>query len=275
MPVLGVIDPRTVAREVVDGFREHRLLVYASAIAFRWVTLLVPFLCLLLALAGVLNAESLWRDDVEPWLEDQVSLAVFQVIRESVERILSEGQAFWLTVGLVLVIHEVAAAMRVTMRALDAIYGTRKQRPLRNLVVRSVWLGAAVLALVLGALAVLALGPLAIGSGALSLLVRVPLAAALLLLAVGLIVRWAPLKPRPLGWVSFGSGLSVALWLAMGSAYAFYATTIASYGSVFGSLAVIFVFTIFMYLSAIAFLVGVLVDASVREAHSTSGTRRR
>jgi uncharacterized BrkB/YihY/UPF0761 family membrane protein len=44
-----------------------------------------------------------------------------------------------------------------------------------------------------------------------------------------------------------------------------YASSVASYGSVFGSLAVLFVLIIAIYLSAIVFLAGVLVEQRAQE----------
>jgi uncharacterized BrkB/YihY/UPF0761 family membrane protein len=48
-------------------------------------------------------------------------------------------------------------------------------------------------------------------------------------------------------------------------AFGFYVTNIASYGSLFGSFATIFVLLTYFYFSAIAFLAGIEIDAHVRE----------
>jgi len=103
------------------------------------------------------------------------------------------------------------------------------------------------------------------GTGGVSLVWRFPLAALLLAATVWVIGRWAPSKRRPIRWVSFGSAVTVLAWLVVSGVYGVWITQISSVGSAFGSLAAVFVFIVFVYLSSIVYLVGAVVDASVRE----------
>jgi uncharacterized BrkB/YihY/UPF0761 family membrane protein len=54
-------------------------------------------------------------------------------------------------------------------------------------------------------------------------------------------------------------------WVLTSIAFGLYATYVASYESVFGHLATFFVLLIYVYLLANAFLVGIQLDACVRE----------
>ena len=54
-------------------------------------------------------------------------------------------------------------------------------------------------------------------------------------------------------------------WVVTSIAFGLYATYVASYTSVFGHLASIFVLLLYIWLSANSFLVGIQVDAEVRE----------
>jgi hypothetical protein len=54
-----------------------------------------------LAVAGFLEAEELWTEDLAPQLEAHVSEEVYAVGCEIVRRTLGDEQLFWLTVGLV------------------------------------------------------------------------------------------------------------------------------------------------------------------------------
>jgi membrane protein len=129
----------------------------------------------------------------------------------------------------------------------------------------SVALGAGAGALILAASVVLALGGVLTGTGGVSLVWRFPLAALLLGATVWVVGRWAPSKRRPIRWVSFGSAVTVLAWLVVSGAYGVWITQISSVGSAFGSLAAVFVFIAFVYLSAIVYLAGAVIDASVRE----------
>ena len=87
---------------------------------------------------------------------------------------------------------------------------------------------------------------------------------ALLLLLVGLVVRFAPAKRRPLEWVSFGAVVVVAAWIVMSLGFDFYLTTLANYGSVFGNLATVIIAIEYVFLSSIVFVSGIQIDALTR-----------
>ena len=100
---------------------------------------------------------------------------------------------------------------------------------------------------------------------ALSFIVRWVLAAALLGLGVALIVRFGPARRQPVPWVSLGTGLVLAAWVLTSIAFGLYVKYVASYTSVFGHLASVFVLLLYLWLSANAFLVGIQLDASARQ----------
>jgi membrane protein len=262
-------DARDVVESVVEGFRRHRLTVYAAAIAFRVLVAVIPFSLFALGLVGLLDLSELWVRHVGPWVQDRTSIPLFTLLDDTVNQVLTHRQVFWVTAGLALTLWEVSAAVRATMEALDRVYEVRRRRPWRARMAVSLALGGVVGALMLGALAVLAVGGAVVGGA--SLLWRVPLAALLLGAAVWATVRWAPSKSRPVRWVSFGSATTILAWLVCAGGYGLWVTQISSAGSAFGSLAAAFVLVVFVYVSSIAFMVGVLIDASVRE-EATGGT---
>jgi membrane protein len=97
------------------------------------------------------------------------------------------------------------------------------------------------------------------------------IALALLSTAVWLLLRFAPAHPGPHRWVSFGSGLCVLVWVCTSVVFGFYVTDVANYGSIFGSLATVFILMTYLYVSACAFLIGAQLDAIVR--HDETGSR--
>jgi membrane protein len=94
--------------------------------------------------------------------------------------------------------------------------------------------------------------------------VRWALAAGLLLLAVGLLVRHAPATDQPLPWVSLGAAIVIGLWVIVSVVFYFYLTALASYESAFGSLAAVIVVMAYLYISTTVFLFGAQLDAIIR-----------
>lgn len=258
------MDVRRTLHEVVDGFGEHRLLTYASAIAYQTISSLIPFALFALALVGALNLEELWKNELRPEMAGGTSPEVFALVDKTVNQILSHQQTFWITFGVVLTLWEVGGAMRATMEALDEIYAVRARRGRRSKYLTSTWLSAAVGALALFALAVIAGGRSVLG-GVGGGILRYLVAALVLTLATGLVLRIAPSEHPPVRWVSLGSVVIVLGTLVAVGGYVYYASNIASYSSVFGSLAAIFVLVVVAFVAPVIFLSGALIDAKARE----------
>jgi membrane protein len=261
---------RELTMDVVRSFQRNGLANFASAMAFQVLLAMVPFLLFLLALVGFLDVEELWRNDVAPELKDAVSAPAYRLIEDTVQKVLNQKRVWWLTAGFLLTLWELSAATRVTMTALDTIFGRRRLRSVLEMLPRSLALGAAMGLCVILAIAIVRFGPLLTGDlhgvlAVLSFLVRWLLAAGVLAVGVGLIMRYGSATSQPLPWVSLGTGLVLLAWTLSSIAFGLYATYIASYGSIFGPLSTFFVLLVYLWLAANAFLVGIQVDACLRE----------
>jgi membrane protein len=263
-------DVRALTKDVVGSFQKNGLPNFASAMAFRVVLALIPFLLFLLSLLGFLDLQEAWRTDVAPELRKNASATAFKLVDDTVRQVLSEKQIWWLTAGLVLTLWELSAATRVAMSAMDRMYGYYRRRSLVEMLPRSLALGGEMGLCVVTAIAVVRFGALLTGEvhgilAVISFLIRWLLAAVVLALGVGLLVRYGPATRQTVPWVSFGTGLVLAAWVLTSIAFGLYATYVASYTSVFGHLASVFVLLLYLWLSANAFLVGIQLDACVRE----------
>jgi membrane protein len=267
------IDARRLAPEVVDAFRRNGLINFAASISFLIVLALVPFLLFLLALLGYLELDEVWRDDVAPEIRGSLSDAAYRLLDDTATRVLSDKQAWWVTAGFALALWYVSAATRVTMTALDRIYGFHRRRDFFEILPRSVGLGLAMGVSLLAAVAVVRFVPLLTGDldgvlSVLSFLGRWVVAGALLWTGVSLLVHHGSATRQTLPWVTLGTGLVMVAWVGMSILFGIYVTYVANYGSVFGNLATFFVLLLYVYSSSIAFLAGVQTDACLRKSAS-------
>lgn len=274
-------------RALVAHYREHEVLTYASAISFQTFFALIPLALFALGVLGSLHLQEVWQRTLAPDLRSGVSPDAFRVVNDTVTQVLERRQLVWATLGALLAIWEVSGAVRGVMGIMNRVYGTTERRGFVSRYAVSISLSTAVSVLVLGALVVVLLGPVAaravLGhSGAVGVAVffaRWLVAVALLLLTVALLVRFAPDKTRPWRWVTFGAAVSVGGWVAMSIVFGWYVRDIADYTSLFGNLATLIVVLEYLYLSAIVFLTGVVIDAMTRasaeqDAGQGSGPRR-
>jgi membrane protein len=257
-------------RALLDGFKQHDLLTYASAISFQILTAIIPFLLFVLGVAGLLHLTDVWRDHLEPQIRANVSSAVFAVIENAVNNVFTGRRVLWATVGGGLALWQVSGAVRAVMGALARIYGASAERSFVRRYsisfVLSIEVGAC---FTLAALCLLLAPFFSVGHpGAawdvFAFLVRWALVVALLLLAVGLLVRHAPATPQTLPWVSLGATIVITSWMLVSLVFYLYLTELASYESVFGSLAAIIVAMAYLYVSTTVFLFGAQLDAIIR-----------
>jgi membrane protein len=261
---------RELWRALLDGFKQHDLLTYSSAISFQIVTAVVPFLMFVLAVAGLLHLNSVWLNHVAPEIRTHVSAAVFSVISSAVSKAFSGRQLLWATVGGGLALWQVSGAVRAVMGAFDRIYGSRSERPFVRRYLISFALAIATGACFILAALCLVLAPFfavhhpSAAWDVFAFLARWALAIGFLSLAVGVLVHIAPATHQPLPWVSLGTTIVTVWGVIVSVGFYFYLTTLASYGSVFGSLASVIVVIAYLYISTTAFLFGAQLDAIIR-----------
>jgi len=274
-------DVRTLTRALVEKYRENDLLTYASAISFQVFFALIPLLLFAFGLIGFLSLSDAWAKDMAPEIKPHVSDTAFKVIDDTVNQILGSKQLFWVTLGAAIAVWEISGAVRAVMQIFNRIYGVTETRRFWRRMRISLGLAAVSGAALISAAAIVRFGPLAVdalgASGflvdAVAFVARWAIALALLVLVVGVMVRFAPDCRRPLHWVSFGALVAVVGWAAMSIGFWVYATEVADYESIFASLATVIVTLTYLYASVIVFLTGVQLDALVQDGINTDEPR--
>ncbi len=263
---------------MASEFGKAEVFTHASAIAFCVLFALVPFVLFLVALLGFLDLSELWTREVGPRVAASVSPSVFGVLNETVDQIQGARRVYWLTGGLAVAVWELSNAVFAAGEGLNRIYGLTERRSLWRRLAQSIGLGIVVGACLVATLVVTQLGPglveRSLGAGAiatvLGVVVRWGTAIAALLFLVGLLIRYAPAEPLAWRWVRTGTLVTVAAWLITSVAFGGYISGLVSYGSLFAGLALPFVILLYLYLAALAFLLGVLIDRAIRQGVTPS-----
>jgi membrane protein len=259
----------------VDLFAKHELLDHASSMAFAVLKALVPLTLLGLALLGALGQERVWKNTLAPGIEPHVQPATFHAIDVAVQQIFSTGAASLIAFASVLAAWYISGSVRGVMTGMNQIYECKESRPWKVRYAISFALGIAIAVCVIGALLAVLAGPALAREGALQVVVSIGrwlVGLALLVLAVGLLVRFAPAEPRAKRWASIGSLMVILAWVAASMIFRLFVTDIANFKTASGSLAVFLVLTGYVYTSSIIFLVGVELDELFRE-DATAGER--
>lgn len=272
---------REELRGVYRTFTEKDLLIEAGALGFRALITLIPALLFTVGLLGFLGLDEVWRSDIAPDLRPNMSTTAFQFLDETVLKVLTQKQVFWVTLGAAFAVWEASAVVRAAGNVLNRIYEVRESRPFREELLTSIPLGALGIVITILAAVVVRLGPLALdnvlGTGLAATLIgfviRWAIALGLMGVLLAALLRFAPDIERPPRGLSIGSLSILGAWAVATVAFGFYLQQIASYGSVFGNLATLFILVEYLFGVAVIFLGGAVVDhvISGREEAADTG----
>ena len=261
---------RELTREVVAGFGRHHLMTYTAALSFQALVALVPLVMLGLAILAAAGLEDTWRDSLAPLVRERVTRPVYEAIDFSVARLLSGSVGGLIALSLALLLWYLTLSVRAIMEALNAIHDATETRSARRQVVTAIGLAIAVgLCLVVAVVAVTVTPRLT--SGPVDAFVSVGrwlVAAAVLALAVGLLMRYAPAERPAKRWASAGSVLVIAAWIVASVLFTLYVETLADFKSPIGTLTVFLVLYGYVFTTSAIFLVGAEVDEILRTKSS-------
>jgi membrane protein len=257
---------RNAGKAILDEFMKHDLLTYSSAISFQVVYAVIPLAFLALAAMGVVGAESLYTDHIEPALRRTLSSDAFAIANRTAMRAMNGKRMWWASAGLFVTLWGAGAALRSMMTPLNRIYEAKERRSWGHRLAVSIGGGALAIVCVVGALLIALLSPLVNVTGALGVLFTIgrwALTLAVLGAAIATLLWTVPAKRRPLEWVSIGSALCMICWVVATIGFGVYITTV-SYTSFYGAAAGIVLLLVYLHVAAIAFLLGVVVDSLLR-----------
>ena len=237
-----------------------------------------------MAALGATGHREVWEEHAAPAVADEVTQPTYRAVNAGVEKILEERSIALLVFAAAFAVWEVSGSLRAVTAALNTITDQKESRPLWLRFALSIALAVVVIVCIgLAFVVVLVSGKVLSSSGgiwhALLNVVRWPVGAVFLGLAVGVVARYAPVRSHGTRWASAGATLTVVAWLVESAIFAWFVARIANYKTAAGNLVLFLVVTNYLYLSAVVFLVGMQLDELLEEesgerAHVLAALRR-
>lgn len=269
---------RDILVRVKDEIAADNIAMAAAGVAFYALLALFP------ALAAAISIYGLIADPAEVQRQIKAASAILPqevqgLLHEQLTRIAGQSSGtlgFGLAFGLALALWSAAAGVKALITALNMAYDEEEKR--RFIVLNAVALALTLGAILFGLLAltlVVAL-PAVIGllglPGTLETLVRLlrwPLLAAAILLALAVLYRFGPSRDRPRWrWVSWGAAAATLLWIVASILFSWYVANFGSYNETYGSLGAVVILLMWFYLSAFVVLMGAELNAEME--HQTA-----
>lgn len=266
-------DPVEVGKRAFKGFSGDDMSTYAAALAYRAIFALFPFVIFLIALLGFLQLSQFFD-----WLLEQTQTVMpqdaYQRFADVINQVRNNQQGGLLSFGAVLALWAASGGVRALMNALNKAYDVDESRPMWKLYALSVAYTLGLAVLIIGAVALMVLGPqpiewLANQAGMGSLFVtlwtwlRIPVAIVLLIFTAALIYYAGPNVNQPFTFITPGAVIAVIIWVLASLGFSIYVSNFGSYNATYGSLGSVIVVLLFMYISAAVLLLGAEINAEL------------
>lgn len=115
-----------------------------------------------------------------------------------------------------------------------------------------------------------------IGSGALAVLTSLAawlIVAALAATGLAVLYRYGPDRRNARWrWITPGAAIAIVIWIAVSVGFRYYVANFGSYNETYGSLGTVIVVLLWLYLSAIAVIVGAEIDAEIEHQTAEDST---
>lgn len=269
-----------VVKRSVREFREDQLTDWAGALTYYGVLSIFPAMLAVVSILGLFGSRA-----IEPLVENVSTLApgpardiLLQALRTMEQ---AQGGALVFTIiGIAVALWSASGYVAAFMRASNVVYDMPEGRPIWKLLPLRVAVTAVLLVLLaIGAVIVVFTGGLAQWTGQVlgvgDTAVRVwdiakwPVLVAAVVLMLAILYRMAPNVRHPgFRWLTPGSALAVVLWILASLGFGFYVASFGAYNRTYGAIAGVIIFLIWLWVTNIAVLFGLEVDAELERARA-------
>jgi membrane protein len=256
----------------------------AAQLAYYLILALFPFILVLVSLMGLFGSPEL-ASKVLGYFRQVMPEEAYRLVRTFTADIISgrEKRPDLLSFGILFTLWTASGAFAALMNALNRAYDVQETRPfwkVRGIAILMT-LGLSVLILV-GVLLLVVGEPIGwaiaeiFGLGELFELVwnivRWPVALIFMVVTVALLYYFAPDVDQPFRWITPGGLIGVLLWVLASAAFSFYVNHFGTYNKTYGSIGVVIILLLYLYISSLTILFGAELNATlVRMKEEISG----
>ncbi|MFD5427955.1 YihY/virulence factor BrkB family protein [Streptomyces sp. NPDC127084] len=264
-----------VLKRTVREFTDDQLGDRAAALTYYGVLAMFPALLVLVSVLGIAG-QSTTRNLVES-LTKLTPGAARDIITDAVAQLQSSSGtgSVLAVVGLVLAVWSASGYVAAFIRASNAVYDIPEGRPvwkvtplrlLLTLVLMALACVSAFIVVFTGTLAQRAGNALGIGQTALAVwsIAKWPVLLILVTIMIA-VLYWAAPNARGRGfkWVTPGSLLALVIWLIASAVFALYVANFGSFNKIYGTLAGVIIFLVWLWITNLAILLGLEFDAEM------------
>src|SRR5689334_2751029 len=270
---------RAAGRRTLTEFKDDFLQDRAAALTYYSVQAIFPGILVVVSLLGLFGQSA--TQSLVNNLTNAVPSTARTILRDAIFRLQHGHSAAGVLaiIGIILALWSTSSYVAAFMRAANAIYDVPEGRPAwKTLPLR---VGVTVLLMVVlvsSAVAVVVTGGLArhggqvrgIRSAAVTAwgIAKWPVLLIVVCLMVGVLYWASPNARQGLRWIVPGAVVAVVIWLIASGLFALYIANFGHYDKVYGSIAGMIIFLIWLWISNTAILLGAELNAELERSRA-------
>jgi membrane protein len=256
---------RDIGLRVKRDASEDNISIVAAGVAYYGFLAIFPALAALILIYGLFADPSVVQHNVASLsaipsdVRDMLTQQLTSLSRQS-----SGSLSAGLVVSILFAVWSATKGMKALMTSLNIAYDEREQRGFLHRTAVTLLFTVGMIALAAFAVVLVAVFPAAVDRIGLPDVVatairwaRWPILAASVLLGLALLYRYGPSREHARWrWVTWGSAVATAVWLAASAGFSFYVSRFSSYNKTYGSVAAIVILLTWFLLSAYVVICG-------------------
>jgi membrane protein len=267
----GGLSLRDLLVRTYRAMDQHDTLNHAAVVAFYAVLSLVPLLSLVLAFA--LGARTGVAAQVDTLCQKLMPEEAYKTVHNQIEKIKSSSHVGLVSLSDLILLWSASSLFVAVMDTTNAAYGMRDERPWWKRRLIAIVLTVVETILLVGACLTIALWPQVMGwlglgalAATLATVVQWLVVIIALLSAFALAYYFGPHIEQQWEWITPGSALGVLILVAASLGFQLYLHFGDTYSETYGVLAGVVLMMLWMYLAALALLVGAEVNCVIEHA---------
>lgn len=274
---LKYIKIKTFLKTIFNKVLEEDILSSGAQVAFYFSFSIFPLLLFLISLAGmVLNSVNDLRNELFFYLSQVMPISAYKLLKDTILEITENSTGGKLTVGLLIALWSASAGVDSLRVALNSLYKLKEKRAWwkTKLLSLVIILGLAIMiSFSLGIVIygwkffsfLLSIVHLPSPSPYILTVVQWVVILSLLISILALIYNYLPSYKEPKWfWITPGAITTIILWLLVSFGFKTYLQFYNTYDRMYGSLGAVIILMLWLYLTALAVLLGGVVNVSLQ-----------
>jgi membrane protein len=256
----------------------------AAELAFWFFFSVFPGLVFLITVLGMVAGKNPgMQDTLYSYIAETMPPSAWQLMQHTLSEITKHAGGWKLLFGLLLALWSGSSGISSLMTVLNFAYHVEDRRSFfKSRLVMAPLLTIALAALMMTAMAIILFGGLAAawvghhGLGAIAVwswrIAQYAIALFFVVLGFALLYYWAPdVKKQKWYWLTPGSVIGVALWIAASAGFRVYLHFANTYNATYGSLGAVMILIMWFYITSLALLIGAEINAEIEQAAAENG----